>query len=91
MNRSGLIELLSKEIGLTKKNTEEIIDVVFDAMSQALINGERIEIRGLGSFGIKNYDGYLGRNPRTGEKIEVLPKRLPFFRVGKDLKEKVDH
>jgi integration host factor subunit beta len=90
MNRSALIELLSKEIGLTKKNADDIVDVIFDSMSQALINGERVEIRGLGSFAVKQYDGYIGRNPKTGEKIDVVPKKLPFFKVGKDLKEKVD-
>ena len=91
MNRSGLIEALSKEVGLRKKKSDEIVDVVFDAMSQALISGERIEIRGLGSFVVKQYDGYLGRNPKTGEKIEVPPKRLPLFKAGKELKENVDY
>jgi integration host factor subunit beta len=91
MNRSGLIELLSKELNITQKKSDEIVDVVFDAMSQALVNGERIEIRGLGSFVVKQYDGYVGRNPKTGEKIEVPPKRLPFFKVGKELKENVDY
>ena len=52
-------------------------------MKQALVNGERIEIRGFGSFSIREYDGYDGRNPKTGEKVKVAPKRLPFFKVGK--------
>lgn len=90
MNKSGLIEVLSKEINLAKKKAEELGDVVFNAMSQSLINGERVEIRGLGSFVVKQYDGYLGRNPKTGEKIQIPPKKLPLFKVGKDLKERVD-
>jgi len=90
MNKSGLIEVLSKEINLAKKKAEELVDVVFNAMSQSLINGERVEIRGLGSFVVKQYDGYLGRNPKTGEKIQIPPKKLPLFKVGKDLKERVD-
>jgi len=90
MNKSGLIEVLSKEINLAKKKAEELVDVVFNVMSQSLINGERVEIRGLGSFVVKQYDGYLGRNPKTGEKIQIPPKKLPLFKVGKDLKERVD-
>lgn len=90
MNKSGLIEVLSKEINLAKKKAEELVDVVFNTMSQSLINGERVEIRGLGSFVVKQYDGYLGRNPKTGEKIQIPPKKLPLFKVGKDLKERVD-
>lgn len=90
MNKSGLIEVLSKEINLAKKKAEELVDVVFNTMSQSLINDERVEIRGLGSFVVKQYDGYLGRNPKTGEKIQIPPKKLPLFKVGKDLKERVD-
>jgi len=59
-------------------------------MEEALVKGERVEIRGLGSFKVKNYDGYTGRNPKTGEMINVAPKKLPFFKVGKELKERVD-
>ena len=60
-------------------------------MTQALINGDRVEIRGFGSFKMKAYKGYTGRNPRSGVKTEVKPKRLPFFKVGKELRERVDY
>jgi integration host factor subunit beta len=90
MNRSRLIELLAQEADITLKKTEEIVDVVFDTMGQALINDQRIEIRGFGNFMVRKYDGYIGRNPKTGEKIQVPPKKLPFFKVGKGLKERVD-
>lgn len=90
MNRSGLIEVLSKESNITKNKAEQIVEVVFDAMAQALMRAERIEIRGLGNFVVRNYDAYIGRNPKTGEKVQVPSKKLPFFKVGKDLKEMVD-
>ena len=67
-----------------------MVNTVFGEMENALIKGERMEIRGLGSFKVKQYDGYKGRNPKTGEIIEVAPKKLPFFKVGKELKERVD-
>ncbi|HIC91938.1 MAG TPA: integration host factor subunit beta [Syntrophaceae bacterium] len=91
MNKSGLIQVVSEKANLTKKKAEEVIDIVFGTMSQALINGERIELRGIGSFVVKNYDPYIGRNPKTGERIQVPSKKLPFFKVGKELREKVDH
>ena len=90
MNKSQLIEALAKSENLALKKAEEIVNTVFGHMEKALINGERVEIRGFGSFKIKNYDGYRGRNPKTGEIIEVSPKKLPFFKVGKELKERVD-
>lgn len=91
MNKSGLIQVVSEKANLTKKKAEEVIDIIFSTMSQALINGERIELRGIGSFVIKNYDPYVGRNPKTGERIQIPSKKLPFFKVGKELREKVDH
>jgi integration host factor subunit beta len=90
MNKSQLIEALAKEENLALKKAEEIINTVFGEMEKALVRGERVEIRGLGSFKVKNYDGYEGRNPKTGEVIKVKPKKLPFFKVGKELKERVD-
>jgi len=91
MNRSDLIEILSKDSGLTKRMAEEIVDSVFNSMTNALARGERVEIRGFGNFKVKAYDGYTGRNPKTGELIEVKPKKMPFFKCGKELKERVDH
>lgn len=71
--------------------SETIINVIFDAMAETMIAGDRIEIRGFGSFIIKEYAGYSGRNPKSGLVVEVKPKKLPFFKVGKDLKERVDN
>ncbi|MFC1863443.1 HU family DNA-binding protein [Thermodesulfobacteriota bacterium] len=90
MNKSHHIEALAKSENLALKKAEEIVNLVFMDMEKALVMGERVEIRGFGSFKIKNYDGYQGRNPKTGEIIEVSPKKLPFFKVGKELKERVD-
>jgi len=90
MNKSQLIESLAKEESLPIRNAEVVVSTVFGEMESALIRGERVEIRGLGSFKVKKYDGYKGRNPKTGEMIEVDSKKLPFFKVGKELKERVD-
>ncbi len=90
MNKSQLIEALGREENLTLKKAEEVVNMVFGDMEKALIRGERVELRGFGSFKVKRYDAYNGRNPKTGEIIEVTPKNLPFFKVGKELKERVD-
>jgi len=90
MNKSDLVEALANNKNLTYKRAEEIVNLVFDSMSDAMIVSERIEIRGFGSFVVKEYKGYQGRNPKSGEVIQVKPKKLPFFKVGKDLREKVD-
>ncbi len=91
MNKSELVEKLAERAKITKKRAEQVVNLVFDQMTQALKRGERIEIRGFGSFTSKSYDAYTGRNPRTGETIHVPAKRLPFFKVGKELKERVDY
>ena len=91
MNKSELVERLAERAKITKKRAEQVVNLVFDQMTQALKRGERIEIRGFGSFTSKSYDAYTGRNPRTGETIHVPAKRLPFFKVGKELKERVDY
>jgi len=90
MNKSDLIEALSKSEDLTRTKAEEVVNLVFSEMTNALVAGDRVEIRGLGSFKVKSYDGYKGRNPKTGEQIKVKPKKLPFFKCGKELKERVD-
>jgi integration host factor subunit beta len=89
MNKSELIEALALSNNLSYKKAEEVINTIFDAMTNALLSGERIEIRGFGSFVIKEYEAYVGRNPKTGATIDVKPKKLPFFKVGKELKERV--
>ncbi len=90
MNKSQMIEALAKEESLPLKKAEEVVNTVFGEIEAAFIRGERVEIRGLGSFKVKRYDGYQGRNPKTGEMIKVARKKLPFFKVGKELKERVD-
>ncbi len=90
MNKSQLTEQLAKSEGMTVKEAEEVVKTFFGALEEALAKGERIEIRGFGSFKVKAYDGYQGRNPKTGEVIQVDQKRLPFFKVGRELKERVD-
>jgi integration host factor subunit beta len=91
MNKSELVERLGENAKITKKRAEQVVNLVFEMMSEALSVGDRIEIRGFGSFTCKSYDAYTGRNPRTGETIHVPSKRLPFFKVGKELKERVDY
>ena len=90
MNKSDLINAISAEENLSEKNASEIVNVVFDGFTDTLKNGGRIEIRGFGSFTVREYSGYTGRNPKTGAKTPVGPKKLPFFKVGKELKEKVN-
>jgi integration host factor subunit beta len=90
MTKSELIETVANKLKLPKGKAELIVNCVFDSMEASLKRGERIEIRGFGSFEIRSYKSYEGRNPRTGTKVEVRPKRLPFFKVGKELKERVN-
>lgn len=90
MNKSELIEALAEEINVPIREAASITNTIIDTMSEALANGESIEIRGFGSFVVKEYGSYTGRNPKTGEKIKVAPKKLPFFKVGKDLRERVN-
>jgi integration host factor subunit beta len=89
MNKSEMIETLAEKRGLSVKKAEEIVSTIFDAMTAALLAGERIEIRGFGSFVVNDYKAYTGRNPKTGESIAVKPKKLPFFKVGKELKSRI--
>ncbi|MDO8446538.1 MAG: HU family DNA-binding protein [Deltaproteobacteria bacterium] len=91
MNKSELIVALAKKENLTKQKAEEVINTIFDSMVDALLTGERIEIRGFGSFMVREYGSYTGRNPKTGESISVSPKKLPFFKVGKEMKKIVDN
>lgn len=90
MNKSQLIEALAKKEGLTIKRAEMVVNTFFGSIEEALTDGDRVEIRGFGSFKVKSYDGYQGRNPKTGVVIQVAKKKLPFFKVGKELKERVD-
>lgn len=90
MTKSELIEKLSETLKLPAGKAEAIVNTVFDSMVKALERGEGIEIRGFGSFTVRKYRAYEGRNPRTGETVHVAEKRLPFFKVGKDLRDRVN-
>jgi len=90
MTKTELIQALSAEAGLTRSKAQEAVKVFFDEISNTLTNNERVEIRGLGSFKVKHYDGYSSKNPKTGEPIKVKPKKLPSFKCGRELKERVD-
>jgi integration host factor subunit beta len=91
MNRSGVISVLKEESNLSRKEAEKITEVFFDAIEETLVRGERVEIRGFGSFTVNEYKSYTGRNPKTGVQIDVPAKKLPFFKVGKELKDRVDY
>jgi integration host factor subunit beta len=90
MTKSDLIDVLCETEKMPKGRAELLINAIFDCMEGSLRRGERIEIRGFGSFEIRTYRAYEGRNPRTGAAVNVKPKRLPFFKVGKELKERVN-
>jgi len=91
MNKLELIATLREECRISKKEAATIIDIFFDQISTALAEGDRVEIRGLCSFFVKEYESYQGRNPRTGEYVKVAPKKLPFFKCGQELKRRVDY
>ena len=89
MNKSELIEKLALKTELSPTHAKEATEIFFSQIKQALNNGDKVEIRGFGTFYLKRYNGYKGRNPKTGEIVSVPPKKLPIFRTGKDLKERV--
>lgn len=91
MTKLDLIEKLKSETDLAKKESAAVVALFFDEMAAALARGDRVEIRGLCSFYVKEYKGYTGRNPKTGEQVEVAPKKRPIFKAGKELKEIVDY
>ena len=91
MNKLELIAMLKNVHGLSVKEAAAVVDLFFESMSEALARGDRVEIRGLCSFYVKEYESYKGRNPKTGESVQVGSKKLPFFKCGKKLKERVDY
>lgn len=91
MNKLELIQELKEKCQLTKEEASEVVKIFFNEMANAFVKGERVEIRGLCSFYIKDYKPYTGRNPKTGEKVLIPAKKLPFFKCGKELKERVDY
>ena len=91
MNIPDLIEELRNKADLTKSEARNVVDLFFDEISNTLANGDRVEIRGFCSFYVKHYKAYTGRNPKTGEQARVKAKKLPFFKCGNELKERVDY
>ena len=91
MNKLDLITTLANETGLTKSEAEAVVNLFFNEMANALAKGDRVEIRGLFSFYVKHYKAYTGRNPKTRRPVRVESKKLPFFKVGKELKERVNN
>ncbi len=90
MNKLDLIKTLKNETDLTKPEAEAVVNLFFNEMASALAKGDRVEIRGLCSFYVKKYKAYTGRNPKTGGPVQIKPKKLPVFRCGKELMERVD-
>ena len=86
-----LNKILAEREGISQKKAKRIIDTMFQSMAESLADSERVDIRGFGTFKVKQYEGYLGRNPKTGESVEVKRKKLPSFKVGKALKERVNN
>jgi integration host factor subunit beta len=90
MTKSDLADAVAARTNVPRADAEKVVDQVFAAMTEALVRGERIELRGLGVFEVRHYGAYTGKNPRTGEPVAVKPKRLPFFKAGKEIKERLN-
>ena len=91
MNKLEIISTLKSEANISKSEAAKVVQIFFDNMAEAMAQGERVEIRGLCSFFVKEYKSYTGRNPKTGERVTIKPKKLPFFKSGKELKERVNY
>jgi integration host factor subunit beta len=87
MNKIDIVNELSEKINLNQKVAKVVVDTIIDSIKKAIVSGERVEIRGFGSFSLRSYKAYRGRNPKNGEIVDVPVKRLPYFKVGKELKE----
>lgn len=90
MNKLELISTLKTQANISKNEAARVVQIFFGKMADALADGDRVEIRGLCSFFVKQYKSYIGRNPKTGEKVQIDPKKLPFFKSGKELKKRVN-
>lgn len=90
MVKSELIESLAERADITLAKAEEVVDLFFNGVTETLAQGDRVEIRGFGAFTVREYKSYTGRNPKTGEQITVPPKKLPFWKTGQELKQRVD-
>ena len=91
MTKAELVDEVARVVQLTKKQAETIVNIVFDSIVDSLRAGQKIELRGFGSFRLRSRKSRTGRNPKTGEKVQIAAKRVPFFKVGKELRERVDH
>lgn len=89
MNKMDIINKLGEELKLNQKVAKIAVDTIIDTIKKAIVDGERVEIRGFGSFSLRNYKAYTGRNPKSGEVVHVEPKKLPYFKVGKELKDMI--
>jgi len=89
MNKMDIINKLAADINVNQKITKIAVDTIIDSVKKAIINNERVEIRGFGSFTLREYKAYKGRNPKSGEMVNIEPKKLPYFKVGKELKEMI--
>ena len=87
MNKSELVKVLAEKNKISLEDAEMVVQTLVSGMKETLVDGGRVEIRGFGSFKVKDYEGYQGRNPKTGDFIDVQPKRMPFFRAGKELRD----
>ena len=90
MTKGELIEAIAHYRDLNLKRAESVVNTIFDSMSNALVDGDRVEVRGFGSFEVREYGAYKGRNPKTGDEVEVKAKKAPFFKTGKELRERVN-
>jgi integration host factor subunit beta len=90
MTKAELVEKVSEKIHLTKKQTELVVNTVFQSITDSLSDGKKVELRGFGSFRIRERNARVGRNPKSGAQVDVPAKRVPFFKAGKDLRELVD-
>ncbi len=90
MTKAELVERVAEEINLTKKQTETIVNILLNSITEALSQGDKVELRGFGSFRIRGRNPREGRNPKTGKAVHIPAKRVPFFKAGKELREMVD-
>ncbi len=89
MNKIDIVNSLAEKAKLNQKIAKIVVDAIIDGIKNAIVRGERVEIRGFGSFSLRAYKSYKGRNPKNGEVVNVPPKKLPYFKVGKELKETI--
>ena len=91
MTKAELVERVANQINLTKKQTEVVVNTVFSSITESLSEGKKVELRGFGSFRIRQRNARIGRNPKSGQKVEVPSKKVPFFKAGKELRQLVDN